>query len=298
VGEITLDGRAVTLSNEDKILFPDDTVTKLDLIRYYEQVAPAMLPHLAGRPLTMERFPDGINAQRFYQKSASKHFPNWIRRVRLSKHGGTVDHVVVADAATLVYLANQAAVTFHTGLSRDDDITCPDQLIIDLDPANEDFGLVRKTAIDTARLMRALDLVPFVKTTGSRGLHVVAPLDGSARFEDTREVADRLAATLAAEHPDDLTTEVRKNKREGRLFLDTGRNAYGQHAVAAYSVRARPGVPVSAPLEWNEVDARLTPTRWNLRNVPRRLAQRPCPWRDMYASARPAATALERLRSA
>src|SRR5439155_2258088 len=194
VGEITLDGRAVTLSNEDKILFPDDTVTKLDLIRYYEQVAPAMLPHLAGRPLTMERFPDGINAQRFYQKSASKHFPEWIRRVRLSKQGGTVDHVVVADAATLVYLANQAAVTFHTGLSRDDDITCPDQLIIDLDPANEDFGLVRRTAIDTARLMRTLDLVPFVKTTGSRGLHVVAPLDGSARFEETREVADRVAA--------------------------------------------------------------------------------------------------------
>jgi bifunctional non-homologous end joining protein LigD len=285
--EIEVAGRRVDVSRADKVLFPEDGITKGDLVHHYERVADVMLPHLAGRPLTMERFPDGIDGNRFYQKSASGHFPVWIRRVSWPKQDGTVDHVVADDAATLVYLANQAAVTFHTGLAREDAMFNPDQVVFDLDPADDDFGLVRETACEVRTMLEDLGLVPYVKTTGSRGLHVMVPVDRSATFEETHRFAAQLAAVLAARHPDELTTEVRKVKRAGRLFLDIGRNQYNQHAVAAYAVRPRPGAPVSTPIEWDEVTSRLGPQRWTLRNLARRLARRPCPWLHMYDDARP-----------
>ena len=161
-----VDGRVIELSNTDKVLFPTPGLTKGDLITYYRRIAPVMLPHLAGRPLSLQRYPDGVEAEGFMQKNASDYFPHWIRRARLAKENGEVEHVLADDAATLVYLANQACITLHVGLARVDRIDHPDRLVIDLDPSDQDFDKVKRAARAARRLLEALGLVPFVQLTG------------------------------------------------------------------------------------------------------------------------------------
>jgi bifunctional non-homologous end joining protein LigD len=276
----------VETSNEDKLYFPDDGITKGDLLDYYRDVADTMLPYLEGRPLTMHRFPDGIRGEDFYHKEAPDYFPDWIERVMVKKEGGSVHHVLVQKAASLVYIANQGCITPHVWLSRRDRIDHPDQLIFDLDPPGDGFAAVKHAARELRELLEGLGLAVFVKTTGSRGLHVLAPLDRSADFDTVRAFARGAARFLAARHPDRLTTEVRKEKRGGRLFLDTARNAYAQTAVAPYAVRALPEAPVAAPLDWDELgDSGLTARRYTLRNVRRRLGQREDPWKGMMRHA-------------
>ena len=278
---------ALTVTHADRVLFPDDALTKGDVVEYYHRVAPVMVPHLRGRPLMLERHPEGIAGPGFYQKEVSAHFPEWIRRAEVPKEGGTVTHPLADDEEALVYLANQGTLTFHTWLSRAARIYHPDQLIFDLDPPPGAFDTVRSAARRLADLLDALGLVPFVKTTGSRGLHVAVPLAGDSTFDETRAFARDVAAVLVASDPDRLTTEVRKAKRGGRVFVDVLRNGYAQTAVAPYTVRARPGAPVATPLDWDEVNARLDPRRYTIRNLFRRLGRKPDPWRDMAASARP-----------
>ena len=190
-----LEDRAVKLSNPQKVLFPAAGLTKADLIDYYRRVAPVMLPHLAGRPLSFERYPDGIAAEGFMQKNASDYFPSWIRRVRLAKQDGVVDHVVAEDAATLIYLANQACITFHVWLSRIDRVDHPDRMVLDLDPSDDDFAKVRWAAREARALLEELGLAPFLQVTGSRGLHIWVPLDRSADFDQVRAVRLRGGGT-------------------------------------------------------------------------------------------------------
>jgi len=293
---IEIDGRRIELSNTEKVLFPRAGLTKGDLIHYYRRVAPVMLPQIEGRPLSLQRFPDGIEAGGFMQKNASDYFPPWIGRAHLPKEGGTVDYVLAGDAATLVYLANQAAVTLHTGLARVDRVDHPDRLVIDLDPSDEDFGKVKRGARAVRELIEALGLVPFVQTTGSRGLHVWVPLDRSASFDEVRRFAGELALRLVARAPEAFTTAQRKSGRGARLFLDVARNAYGQTAVAPYSVRARPEAPVATPLDWSELDDRaLCPRRYTIVNLFRRLGQKPDPWAKIDRHARPLREAAGRL---
>ncbi len=293
---VQVDGRRLELSNTEKVLFPQPGLTKGDLIGYYRKVAPVMLPHLEGRPLSLERYPDGIEAGGFMQKNASDHFPDWIRRAHLAKEGGTVDHVVAGDAATLVYLANQAAVTLHIGLARVDRIEHPDRLVIDFDPSDDDFAKVRRAAKAARALIEALGLVPFVQTTGSRGLHVWVPLDRQADFDQVRAFAADLALRLAARAPDELTTAQRKAKRGSRVFLDVARNGYAQTAVAPYSVRTRPEASVATPLDWSEVDdTALSPRRYTIANLFRRLGRKGDPWAEIGRDARGIAAAAERL---
>ena len=252
---IEIDGHKIALSNTDKILFPKAKVSKGDLIDYYRDIAPTMLPHIAGRPLSFQRYPDGIEAGGFMQKNASDYFPDWIRRARLAKEDGEVDHVVAEDAATLVYLANQACVTLHAGLFRIDRIDHPDMMVLDLDPSDDDFAKVKRAAKDARRLLEEVGLTSFVQTTGSRGLHVWVPLDRAARPSTRCARSPRsLAEALAARRPDERTTEQRKAKRGDRVFLDVARNAYGQTVVAPYSVRARPEASVATPLAWEELE--------------------------------------------
>jgi bifunctional non-homologous end joining protein LigD len=214
----------------------------------------------------------------------------------VAKEGGAVDHVVADDAATLVYLANQAAVTLHTGLARIDRIDHPDRLVIDFDPSDDDFAKVRRAAKAARGLIEAVGLVPFVQTTGSRGLHVWVPLDREAGFDQVRAFAADLAARLAARAPDELTTAQRKAARGPRVFLDVARNAYGQTAVAPYSVRTRPEASVAAPLDWSEVDdGALGPRRYTVANLFRRLGQKGDPWAEIGRHARGIAAAAERL---
>lgn len=285
---LNVDGERIALSHPDKVLFPDDGLTKADLADYYQRVAPLMLPHLRGRALTLHRFPDGIGESGFYQQNRSDHFPDWLPARRIDHGGdtGEVTHIFCERAADLVYLASQATLTLHAWLSQAARPNRPDQLVFDLDPPGDDFAPVRRAAHQIGDALREAGLTPFVKTTGSRGLHVVAPLKPDADFDRVRRACRRLADHLAARHPDALTTEQRKNKRQGRLYLDIMRNAFGQTAVAPYAVRAKPGAPVAMPLDWEEVNDRaIGPRRYTMENAFRRLGQKDDPWADLGRSA-------------
>ena len=280
MGKISFGKYTVETSNEDKTFFPDEDLTKGDLIEYYRKIADAILPHLRNRTLSMQRFPDGIQKSGFYQKEAGDYFPDWVKTVKIKKEGGSNTQVVIDKTATLVYLANQAMVTPHVWLSKIDKLDYPDRLVFDLDPPGDGFAPVRKAAKKlVAFLDDELGLPVFVQTTGSRGLHVVVPLDRSADFDTVRAFAQDAAKVLADRNSDELTVEVRKNRRRGRLFLDTARNAYAQTFVAPYSVRARSGAPVATPLGLEELgDSRLHAQKYTIRNIHRRLARRKDPW--------------------
>jgi bifunctional non-homologous end joining protein LigD len=285
--EVKVGNRRFELGHPDKSLFPADGITKSDLLSYYREVAPAMLPHLADRPLMLQRFPDGIEAGGFYQKDAPDYFPDWIKRVRMRKEGGTLDHVVCNDEATLAYLASQACITLHPWLSRADRPDRPDQVVFDLDPSGADFDLVRQAAQTLCEMLDEMGLASFPKTTGSSGLHVVVPIERRQGFEAVRRFADQVASRLAASDPSHLTTEARKDRRAGRIFIDIGRNAYAQTAVAPYAVRALPGAPVAAPLERGELsDPSLTPRCYTVANMARRMAGRGDPWVAMADHSR------------
>jgi bifunctional non-homologous end joining protein LigD len=276
--------RTVELSRPDKPLFPSG-VTKADLARYYEAIAPAMLGQIAGRPLNLERYPDGIEGTKIMQQQASDHFPEWVGRVTVPKQGGTVTHVVVSDAATLVYLADQACITLHAWLSRADRLERPDRMILDLDPSDGSTDAVRAAARDVGELLRELGLEPFAMATGSRGYHVTVPLQRRAEFDEVRAFARDVARVAVARDPR-LTLEARKAARRGRILVDVMRNAYAHTAVAPYSVRPRPEAPVATPLRWEELSERTTrPDRWTLRTVPNRLQQEGDPWDAIRSNA-------------
>ena len=290
--QLVVDDREIELSNPDKPLFPTDgldkPITKADLVDYYRRVAEVMVPHMRGRPLVMDRYPDGITGDSFYQKDISEHFPDWIHRAEVAKQDGTVTHVLCDDAATLTYVATQACITPHLWLSRSDRIDHPDRMIFDLDPSAPGFDPVRFAAGKLDELLREIGLVPFVQTTGSKGLHVIVPLDRRDDFDAVRDFARSIGRVLADRHPDRLTVEQRKAKRGDRVYLDTMRNAYAQSAVAPYAVRARPTAPIATPLDWDEVgDSKLDPQRYTVHNIFRRLGQRQDPCADIDAHATP-----------
>jgi bifunctional non-homologous end joining protein LigD len=273
----------IELTHPDKVLFRGARpLTKRDLVEYYQRIAPTMLPHLAGRPIVMQRFPDGIDGESFFQKDIPDYFPKWVARVTLPKEGGTVTHVLCNNAATLVYLASQACITPHVWLSRADKARHPDRLIFDLDPPTDDFAPVKSAARWTGALLSALGLTPYLMTTGSRGMHVSVPLDRRADFDTVRAFARAAAALLVRRHPGDLTMEPRIADRAGKLYIDTARNGYAQSAVAPYAVRAKPGAPVATPISWEELDRRSLAARsYRIDNVFRRLARTGDGWRGM-----------------
>ena len=269
----------VEIARPGKLLFPDDGISKLDLAEYQLGVASTALPYLRGRPVAMERFPDGVGGGRFYQKAVNGSLPNWMRTARVRKRGGSLTQVVIENAATMVSLADQAAITTHLWLSRVDRPDQPDQLVFDLDPPEGAFDAARRTAIELRGLLDDLGLPSYAKTTGGKGIHVLVPLDRRRDFEEVRAFASDVAEVLERRRPEELTTAVSRSKRGRRLFLDVGRNAYAQHAVAPYSPRARPGAPVATPLDWSEVeDRRLTPERFGMGSVLRRLERDGDPW--------------------
>ena len=280
----TFGRRTVEVGNAAKVLFPDIGLTEGDLADYYARAAETMLPHLAGRPVSMQRFPQGIDHRGFYAKEMPGYFPDWIDRVPIAvlESGEEQPQVVINKPETLVYLVDQATITPHTWLSRVDDLQRPDKLIFDLDPP-QTFESARVAARQLRALLDELDLRAYLMTTGSRGLHVGVPLDGGSDFDAVRAFAQDLADALAARHPDQLTTETRKAQRRGRLFLDYLRNSYAQTSVPPYAVRAKPGAPVATPLEWAELDdPELTSQRYTVANVLKRVAQQGDPWADFY----------------
>ena len=296
---VEIGSHVLSLSNLDKVLFPDVGLTKGDLIDHYRGVAALLLPHARDRALTLHRFPDGIDHPGFYQQQRPSHFPDWIPGVtvpRVGEPGDAIPHVVCNDEATLVYLANQAVVTLHGWTRRCDRIDRPDRLVFDLDPPDEaSFDAVVVAARRVRDLMQTIGLTPFVMTTGSKGLHVVAPLDADGDFDAVRSVARAMAEVLARRQPDTLTIEQRKSERRGRLYLDVSRNAWGQTSVLPYSVRAKAGAPVATPVDWHEIGRKgFESRRYTVQNLRRRLAQKDDPWRDIDRHA----TRLEPIRRA
>jgi bifunctional non-homologous end joining protein LigD len=272
-------GRTVTITHPERVLFPDIGLTKADLADYHQAVAEAMVPHLADRPLMLQRFPEGTGGKGFYQKEAGRGTPGWIRTVEAAKEGGVVNHPVVDDAASLLALVNLSTVSFHRWPSRADRLDRPDLLVVDLDPSGDDFDEVRRAARWARELLEELELVPYLEVTGSRGIHVVVPLDRSADTDEVATFAHDVARLLAARHPEALTAEFRKASRRGRLYIDTERNGWAQTVVAPYSVRPRPGAPVTAPITWDELERPdLRPDGWTTATMPARLAERGDPW--------------------
>lgn len=275
-----IEGREIELSNQDKMLFPDEGITKGDVVDYYRRIAGYMLPLIADRPLVLRRFPDGIEVDGFYQKEASDYLPDWIRTVQVPLKKGGQQVLVVADsAATLVYLANQAMITPHAWLSPADNLECSDKIVIDLDPSTDDFEMVKHGALRLREILEKNGYRPVAMTTGSKGIHVITVLDEPRHFDATRAIAEDVSKELAEAEPDKFTTEHYKRKRGQRVFLDVARNAYGQTAVAPYALRARPGAPVATPLTWEELERLDSPRRYNINNIFQRLSRKEDPWR-------------------
>ena len=289
--ELTAGRRRVRITHPDKVLFPGDGITKADLAAYYARVAPVMTPHVRDRPINLWRWNAGIDGPRIVQQEIPRGAPEWVRRVDVARRqGGSVCHAVGGEAATLVWLANQNCITPHAWTARADRPDHPDRIVFDFDPADDGDGHfedVRAGALALGDLLRSHGLEPFAMTSGSRGIHVVAPLRRRADSDRVRAAAGALAEELAARLPDQLTTSWRKAGRGGRVLVDAARNTYAQTAVAPYAVRAKPGAPVACPLAWEELeDPELHPQRWTLGTVPARLDDIGDPWADIGRHAR------------
>jgi bifunctional non-homologous end joining protein LigD len=287
------------ITHPEKVLFPEDGITKGDLAAYYEAVAPVMLTHLRGRPVTLERYPSGIGAKGFWQKDVSRGFPAWLERVEVPKKDGVVHHPLANDTRSLLWMANQNAVTLHVWPSRAPTLTHPDLCLFDLDPAADDPATARAATLDVRDLLAELGLRSWVKTSGSKGFHVAVPLDGTDGIEAVASFAHRAGAVLARRHPDRLTQEFLKTDRAGRVLVDTGRNGWSATFAAAYTVRARPGAPVSAPCTWAEVErGNVAPRSVTLRTMLDRLADTGDLWAELADGGQSLAGPLERLGSA
>ena len=263
----------VTITHPDKVLFPEDGITKGELAAYYEAIAPLMLPHLGGRPLTMERYPAGIGEKGFWQKDVSKGFPAWLTRVEVPKKDGVVHHPVVTDLRSLLWVTNQNTITHHVWASRAADLNAPDVCVFDLDPSVDDPAAVRAAALDLRDLLTELSLPSWIKTTGSKGFHIVVPLDGRTTMGQAVRFAHAVGTLLVKRAPERLTQEFAKVDRQGRIYVDTGRNGYSATFAAAYTVRARPGAPVSAPCTWDEIErGTVAPGTVTVRNMADRVA--------------------------
>jgi bifunctional non-homologous end joining protein LigD len=271
------------ITHPDKLLFPADGITKGELARYYDSVAAVMLPHIRMRPLTMERYPSGIDKKGFFQKDVSKGFPEWLERVEVPKHGGTVRHPLINDARALQWMANQNCITPHVWNRRVPDLQHPDVCVFDLDPSRDEPEVLRGAALGLRDLLGERGLRSWVKTTGSKGFHIVVPLDGSAGVEAVALFAQRVGEELVTRHPEQLTQEFSKADRGGRILIDTGRNNYSATFAAPYAVRPRPGAPVSAPCTWDELaSGGVGPRTFTVASMGARLAQVGDLWSDLH----------------
>ncbi len=281
---ITANGHKFELSNPDKVIFPDVNITKKDLVEYYQKISKYILPYLKDRPLMLHRYPNGINDKNFYQKEVPEYFPKWIDTINVKvkkEDQGSQDFVNCNSVATLLYIANQASITPHVWLSKKDKLTHPDKMIYDLDPPEGEFEVVKECAKDFKKLFEDLELNAFLMTTGSKGLHVVLPINRKENFEETRQFAKDIANLLVKSEPDKYTVETLMKKRRGRLFLDYMRNSYGQTSVAPYSLRARKGAPIATPIEWDELNNKdINSQYYNYNNIFRRLSSKKDPWKD------------------
>jgi bifunctional non-homologous end joining protein LigD len=289
--------KVAVITHPEKVLFPDDGITKGDLANYYEAMASFILPHLRGRPVTMERYPAGIAKQGFWQKDVSKGFPEWLERVKVPKKDGVVHHPVITDTRSLLWVTNQNTITQHVWTSRVPDLHHPDICVFDLDPSQDDAAAVRAAAIGLRELLEELTLPSWIKTSGSKGFHIVVPLDSKTHMTHVARFANAVGALFVSRAPDRLTQEFSKADRRGRIYVDTGRNGYSATFAAAYTVRAKPGAPVSAPCTWKEIErGEVDPRVFTLRNMPDRVEKVGDLWADLRRRGRSLKRPIEILR--
>ena len=285
------------ITHPEKVLFPGDGITKGELASYYEAIAPLMIPHVRNRPVTMERYPAGIDRKGFIQKDVSKGFPDWLERVEVPKTGGTVHHPLVTDTRSLLWLVNQNSITPHVWVSRAPDLYHPDICVFDLDPAVDDPGALRAAALALRDLLDEIGLPSWIKTSGSKGFHIAVPLHGEADHGRVSAFAHTVGALLVTRNTKTLTQEFHKADRGGRILVDTGRNAYSATFAAVYAVRARPGAPVSAPCTWEEVErGTVGPQTFTVRNMADRVAEVGDLWADMRRRRRSLGRPIDLLR--
>jgi bifunctional non-homologous end joining protein LigD len=288
----------VVITHPEKVLFPDDGITKGELAAYYEMIAPFILPHIRNRPVTMERFPAGIGRKGFLQKDVSKGFPEWLQRVEVPKKDGVVHHPIVTDMQSLLWLANQNSITPHVWTSRAPNVYYPDIIVFDLDPSVDDSDMLRAAALAVRNLLDELGLPSWVKTSGSKGYHITVPLDGKANMGDVEKFAHRVGSLLVRRYPTNLTQEFHKVDRGTRILIDTGRNGWSATHASVYAVRARAGAPVSAPCTWEELaSGEVGPRTFTLGNMGARIKAVGDLWSDMRRRRRSLERPLQKLRA-
>lgn len=283
---IKINNRTIALSNLDKIWFPRSKITKGNIIEYYALMAKYQMPIIKNHLLTMQRYPDGIKGEAFYQKNANEYFPSWIKTEAVTKsEGGKVNYVIATNEATIVYLVNQATLTPHYWLSKYTNLHVPDRIILDLDPSVKNFARIKAAALLLKDICDDFDLPCYVMTTGSRGMHIYIPLKPIHTFDEVSVVASYLAKQMMRENPEEFTLEVRKEKRGTNIFIDTLRNRYNATAVVPYSVRAYENAPVAMPLWWDELDKKLTAQTFTITDAYDHIKQAGNPWKTMSKNA-------------
>jgi DNA ligase D len=273
---------SVKLTNLEKVFWPDEELTKGNLVSYFDAAAQAMLPYLRNRPLTVKRYPDGIEGETFFQKNASKYTPDWVKTITLpSEHGKRkeVRYVLCNDRRTLLWLANQAAIELHPFLSTVDKLDRPESLVMDIDPLEGGFKDSVKAALAAREILKRHGLEGCTKTSGGKGVHVYVPLTRRYSFEQVQDAGRRLSVEVEEQEPGMVTTQFRKGEREGKVFMDFTRNRPGQHVVAPFSPRARPGAPVSFPVAWEKLE-RIDPLDFTIETVPK-LIENGDPWKAL-----------------
>jgi bifunctional non-homologous end joining protein LigD len=290
------------ITHPEKVLFPatdrSAAITKGELAAYYESVAPILVPHIRARPITMERYPSGIDRKGFIQKDVSKGFPDWLERVEVPKKDGTVHHPIVTNTRSLLWLVNQNTITPHVWSSRAPDLYHPDVCVFDLDPSVDDPESLRAAAIGLRDLLETLGLPSWVKTSGSKGFHIVVPLDGKAHTGEVSGFAHAVGQMMVTLAPDHLTQEFSKADRGRRILVDTGRNGWSATWAAPYAVRAKPGAPISAPCTWDEVEqGTVGPQTFTLATMAARIEKVGDVWSDLWRRKRSLTRAIARLRA-
>jgi bifunctional non-homologous end joining protein LigD len=268
---VEVDGHELSLSNLDKVLYPEVGFTKAEVIDYYRRIAPVMVPHLAGRPITLKRYPNGVDAPFFFEKNCPSHHPEWVRTVDIESTGRRsgrnrtelIHYCLIESTAHLVWTANLAALELHPGLQTADDLGRPTWVVFDLDPGpGTDETTCGRVALMIRQILEHLGLESAVKTSGSKGLQLYVPLNTrGVGFDDTRDFALALGQMLEREDPALVTTNMAKEQRPGRIFVDWSQNTFTKTTIAVYSLRARPRPTVSTPLAWGEVEAAVEQER-------------------------------------
>jgi len=286
--KVKINNKEISLSKTDKMFYPDSDITKADIIEYYRKIWNNIAPYATDRPMVMQRFPDGIQKQGFFQKKISDYFPDWIDTIEIKEKESNekAQYVNCNKEETIVYLANQGAIVLHGWLSKKSNLNQPDKMVFDLDPSDNDFGKVKKGALLLKELLDQGNINSYPLITGSKGIHVVIPLKEKDDFDDIRDVAKQIARIVTIRDDKNFTTETSRSKRGNKVFVDYLRNSYGQTSILPYSLRAVDNAPVAVPLDWDEVkDEELGPQKYNISNIFHRISQKQDPWKDMSKNA-------------